>query len=113
MGVERALVGSSPFQSSLPFEISNARMAGSSVPAMKIRPPAVTIGPPRAMEPYSGGPAGAPPMGGNWPSGTVHLISAVSASTAFSIPHGGGLQSEPPGLRKVRRFMPYGVPIMG
>ena len=30
---------------------SKARRAGSSVPAMKTRPPAVTIGPPRAMEP--------------------------------------------------------------
>src|SRR5580704_8912109 len=106
MGVARGLEGSSPFHNSFPFEISNARMAGSSVAGMKIKPPAVTMGPPSEMEPFSGGPAGAPPMGGNWPSGMVHLISAVSASTALSMPHGGGLQSDPPGLRRVRRFMP-------
>src|SRR5947199_7156002 len=65
IGTERALVGRSPFQSSLPVVTSKARRAESSVPAMNPRPPAVTIGPPSAMEPYWAGGAGAGPICGN------------------------------------------------
>jgi hypothetical protein len=39
--VERALIGRSPFQTSLPVEISKARIAGSSFPAMNASAPAV------------------------------------------------------------------------
>ena len=51
-------------------------------------------------------PAAPLPIGGNCPSGTVHFTSAVSASTAFSTPHGGGVQGEPSGPRSIRRAMP-------
>src|SRR5437773_1181810 len=91
MGVDLALVGRSAFQSSLPLLMSNARTAGSSVPAINTNPPAVTIGPPSATEPHAGGAAGATPIAGNWPSGTLHRNSAVSASIAFSVPNGGGV----------------------
>src|ERR1017187_6022195 len=100
MGVARALVGSAPFQSSSPLVTSKARSAGSSVPAIKIRPPAVTMGPPREKDPR---PGGAP---GIWPIGTVHFTSAISASIALSVPQEGGLQGEPPGLRRNRRAIP-------
>src|SRR5437588_8273801 len=106
MGVERALVGNAPFHNSLPATTSNARMAGSSVPAMNTSPPAVTIGPPKPTEPKLGGAAGDLPSAGNCPRGTVHLISPVLASMALSVPHGGGLQGDPPGLRRNRRIMP-------
>src|ERR1700730_4510541 len=110
IGVDRALVGSVPFHSSFPLVTSKARIAGSSVPAIKIRPPAVAIGPPRTIDPNSLGAAGALPIGGNCPRGTVHLMSPESVSTAFSTPQGGALQGEPSGLRRNRRIIPNGVP---
>src|SRR5262249_13025589 len=100
IGVARALVGNTPFQSSSPLGTSKARIAESSVPAMKIRPPAVTMGPPSERDPRPGA------AHGIWPTGMLHFTAAVSASIALSVPQGGGLQGDPPGLRRKRRAIP-------
>src|SRR5689334_11800381 len=91
IGVERALVGSAPFQSSTPLWASKAYSAGSSVPAMNTTPPAVTIGPPNETDPHW--PASgifSVPM--KRPSGVSHLTSPELPLIAASVPHGGRLQ---------------------
>jgi len=65
------------------------RMAASSEPAMKINPPAVTMGPPERCLRNWEEPRARHRASGTWPAGTVHFTAPVSASTAFITPHGG------------------------
>src|SRR5262249_46552935 len=71
-------------------------------------PPAVTMGPPRLIDPAVFAKSGGRPL--NSPSGTCHLNFPVAASIAASVPHGGGLHGRPLGDRRSNRDMPYGVP---
>src|SRR5258708_21106715 len=85
-------------------------MEGPSVPTMKITPPAVTIGPPKEIDPHL--PASEVfSVPGNRPIGFSHFNSPELALTAASAPHGGRLQGRcRPGLNRNRRAIPYGVP---
>src|ERR1039457_6792422 len=106
MGVDCALAGSSTVQTSLPVSASNACRYGSSAAAVKTKPPAVAIGPPKLIDP-----GGAPsPM---LPSGASHRSLPVFKSNATSAPHGGGLQGNPDGDTSQSRCIPYGVPLCG
>src|SRR6185369_10099494 len=92
-GVAFALVGSAPFQSSLPVRVSNARMKGSTEAPINTRPLSVVAGPPR--------------LG---PSGTRHAISPLSTLTATSSPQGGAMHGLPEGERKNSRDIANGAP---
>src|SRR5581483_5890047 len=52
MGTAWAPAGSAAFHSTLPVSMSNARRWLSMLAAMKTKPPAVVIGPPRLSEPH-------------------------------------------------------------
>ena len=99
MGVAWPPAGSSNAQSSLPVSESNARSRPSMAAAVKTRPPAVTMGPPRF-----GVPVGTP--GTMLPSGTSHRMAPVNRSTAATVPHGGALHGCPPGASSGARTMP-------
>src|SRR5271157_3935515 len=103
MGVAAPLAGSPDFQISFPVSISKARKEESKVPAMKINPPAVTMGPPRLGHP--GGTGGwVPPKSRIEPSGARQRIDPSDRSTATSIPQGGGQKGRPDGpSRRVRK----------
>src|SRR6202008_3610754 len=102
MGVALAQAGRCAFDNSLPDSISKARRKQSVVPAMKTRPPAVTIGPPRLMEP--GGICGcSPPKSPMEPRGTCQRIFPSVISTAVSMPQGGGLHGKSDGDWMKRR----------
>src|SRR5918994_1236700 len=70
-------------------------MAGSSVPAVKTRPPAVTIGPPSAIEPHFSAP-GIFSVPGNCPSGPCREVV-----------HG---RNQHPGFAVVRQAAPCDAP---
>src|SRR5688572_21512834 len=76
---------------------------------MNTNPPAVTIGPPRLIEP-GGTDADAPPKPCIEPSGTCQRIDSVLRSSATSCPHGGGLHGNPDGDTRNCRNIPYGAP---
>src|SRR5215469_6838401 len=59
---------------------------------MKIRPPAVEIGPPPELFPPVFTPAGVPSI---VPNGTCHAMSPVLTSIAVSLPHGGRQHGHP------------------
>src|ERR1051326_6808910 len=75
---------------------------------MKIRPPAVTIGPPRFTDPAAAAMFDGAP--GDSPSGTCHFSWPVAALTAASVPHGGGLHGSLLGENSNKRDMPKGAP---
>src|ERR1700677_3054483 len=108
MGVRPPAVGKSVFQTSAPVSTLNARNSGSiKVPAMKTRPPAVTIGPPRLGAPFGT----IDFVGARLPSGTCHLIVPAFISTAASVPHGGATHGKRCAFAKIKvRTIPYGVP---
>src|SRR5947208_16260622 len=60
---------------------------------MKIRPPAVTNGPPSFSVPVGGMPRAF--NFGYSPNGTFHLISPVFRSTAFTVPQGALMAGSP------------------
>ena len=79
--------------SSFPVSESNACRCGSMVAEVNTNPPAVTIGPPRLIDPVCF-------PGTNVPSGTSHAIFPVNRSTASVVPHGGRLQGVPLGEKR-------------
>src|SRR5947207_15860160 len=91
MGVALAASTSFVTQSSFPVFASIARNRASIAAPMKIRPPAVVIGPPRG----SGVPVFGTPSASNSskdPSGLRHAISPVFTLTATISLHGGAWQ---------------------
>src|SRR5262245_21424113 len=92
--------------------MSNARSLSSIAAAMKTRPPAVTIEPPKLIDPNSAD-FGNSVSCGMPPSGASHRISPVFRSTAFSLPQGGATQGVPLGDHSGSRYMAYGAPDCG
>src|SRR5436309_14609379 len=78
--------------------------------AMKIRPPRVTIEPPKLTDPHDSDAFEVPANCGMLPNGTSQVTSPVARFTAVNAPQGGGLQGVPPGERRISRYMAYGVP---
>src|SRR5437016_10292898 len=95
IGVERALVGSSPRHNNFPVRTSNAFRYASNDAPMNTKSPPVTIGPPRLGDPIAAALEDGTP--GNSPSGTCHAIFPVALSTAVSVPHGGDEHGNPLG----------------
>src|SRR5262245_23539461 len=87
IGVACPLAGSFVIQSSLPVSLSNARKRLSFVAAMKTRPPAVTIEPPRFGDPVGEMPRFS--RSSTTPSGTCQRSLPVFRSTELSVPQGG------------------------
>src|SRR6202167_5693411 len=106
MGVDCALAGSSTVHTSLPVSASKACKCGSSAAAVKTKPPAVAIGPPKLIDPAGQ----SPPI---TPSGDCQRNLPVFKSKATSAPHGGVLQGMPEGDTSQSRCIPYGVPLCG
>src|SRR5215468_10979895 len=104
MGVAWALAGSWPSQTTFPVSTSNARSLSSIAAAMKTRPPAVTIEPPRLIDPNSED-FGEIESCGMRPSGTSQRISPVFKSTAVSLPQGGATQGVPLGDDNGSRYI--------
>src|SRR2546426_746971 len=98
-GVAWPPAGSSYFHSSFPVSESNARRYESIVAAVKTSLPAVTIGPPRLIDPVS-------LPGFIVPSGTSQAFLPVNKSTASVVPHGGALQGDPLGEKRNVRYRP-------
>src|SRR5438034_3787343 len=87
MGVAWPPAGSACFQSSLPDSEWKARKKESMDAEVNTRPPAVTMGPPRLIEPVS------------WPGMSVPRGASQSflpewRSTASVVPHGGARSEE-------------------
>src|SRR5215470_12004935 len=110
MGVAWELAGSWPSQITFPVSASKARSLSSIAAAMKARPPAVTIEPPRLGDPNSDD-FGRKESFGITPSGASHRISPVFKSTAVSLPQGGTTQGTPLGDISGSRYIAYGVPV--
>jgi len=106
------LLGRSALQSSSPLTISNARNSRSNDAAMKIRPVAVTIGPPISILPFiiDMGHGARPP---SVPKGFFQSMSPLSRSTAASVLHGGALHGAPSGDSSGVISAQYGEPICG
>src|SRR2546430_14631673 len=111
MGVALPHAGSEAFHNSLPVSMSKPRRMQSVVPEIKARPPAVTMGPPRLIEPGGICWECDPPKFCIEPSGTCQRIFPSVMSTAVSMPQGGALHGRSDGDCKNRRYKPYGAPV--
>src|ERR1700690_4247856 len=101
MGTACALTGSLVTHNSLPVRESKARKRRSLVAAIKTKPPAVVMGPPKLSRPVLSLPSGNESV---TPNGTCHAKSPVLALTAIRRPHGGfwhGMAPSPPVRRKI------------
>src|ERR1700686_3989204 len=98
MGVACPPAGSSNFHSSLPDSESKARRKLSIAAAVKTKPPAVIIGPPKVIVPVF-----IPVM--KLPNGTSQTFFPLKRSTAATVPHGGALHGRPLGERSGVRNM--------
>src|SRR5215467_9575237 len=105
IGVAWPLTGSLPVHSSRPVSTSTAWSDASTVPATKINPPAVTIGPPSISDP-GGTVVCTPPKVLIEPSGTCQRRRPLARSRAVSVPQGGGLHGRCDGDCRKRRNIP-------
>src|ERR1700687_5934512 len=104
IGVAWPPAGRSNFHMFFPGSESKARRKLSIAAAVKTRPPAVIIGPPRVIVPVF-------IPGRKLPSGTSHTFFPVKRSTAATVPHGGALHGRPLGERSGERNMAEGAPV--
>src|SRR5499427_10597501 len=110
MGVAWELAGSWPSQITFPVSTSNARSLSSIAAAIKTRPPAVTVEPPKLGDPNSDD-FGRSASCGTRPSGASQRISPVFKSTAVSLPQGGATHGVPLGDISGSRYIAYGAPV--